>query len=335
MSRTKLFVSYSHRDYDWLERLRIHLALLERRELIHVWVDTQIAFGANWQEEIERALDEATVALLLVSPDFLASSYIWDEDKEMDRIMAHAELGMDVLSLIIRPCAWQLEENLARFQARPAEGRALSTVSEAQVDLDLAALVYELAARVWKLPASLASQEWGRAEQYQASPSPAAANNGGSYQGPNVSGTETGAGTTTTFQGTALSELPQSWTGPYSNYITLRLTIRDQQGRDFQGSIRYLNTDTVTSVEGRFEEDFQEIVADLRPIIDGTDVPEAQLALRFKETGYEIEGTQRISFAGEYRALVLGNSIVGAWFGDDGHLAAGFNLTRDNLLNGG
>jgi hypothetical protein len=330
MSRTKLFVSYSHRDRDWLEQLRIHLAVLERRGLIHVWSDTQIAFGTNWEQEIEKALDESTVAVLLISPAFLASSYIWDEEKEMDRIMAHTEQGMEVLPLIIRPCAWQLEENLAQFQARPAEGRPLSTVSEAQVDLDFAALVYELAVRVEELPASLASQEWERAEQYQASPNLGSTSNGSSYQGPKLPGTETGMGTPTTFQGAALSELPQSWTGPYSTYLTLRLTIQDQQGRDFQGSIRYLNMDTVTSVEGRFEEDFQEIVADLRPRIDGAYVREAQLALRFKETRYEIEGTQRISFAGEYRALVLGNSIVGAWFAQDGHLAAEFDLTHDD-----
>src|ERR687894_656546 len=107
MSRENVFVSYSHRDRGWLEWLMVHLAVLERRRLIHVWSDTRIAFGADWEVEIERALSESRVAVLLVSPAFLASDYIWS--KELPRIMGHREQGMEVLPLIIRPCAWQLE----------------------------------------------------------------------------------------------------------------------------------------------------------------------------------------------------------------------------------
>ena len=42
MARTKLFISYSHRDRGWLEQLKSHLALLERRGLVQVWSDTRI-----------------------------------------------------------------------------------------------------------------------------------------------------------------------------------------------------------------------------------------------------------------------------------------------------
>jgi hypothetical protein len=328
MSRTKLFVSYSHRDHDWLERLRLHLAVLERQGLIHVWSDTRIELGADWEEEIEGALSESRVAVLLVSPAFLASAYIWE--KEMPHIIEHKKQCMEVWPLVIRPCAWRLEENLAKLQARPAEGRALSTESEAQADLDLTRFVYEIAARIEKFSGELATQEMELAEQYRARPSQQSTGADRGYESLRISDSGISSAVPTDLLGEALVTQPQSWTGRYSDYITLRLTIQNQQDRDFQGSIRYLNTDTVTAVEGRFEEDSQQIVADLQPIIDGTNVREAQLALRFRETGYEIEGTQRISFAGEYRALMMGNSIVGAWFGEDGHLAADLYLTRDD-----
>jgi hypothetical protein len=57
MERTKIFVSYSHRDRKWLDRLKVHLALLERKDTLHIWSDTRIDIGERWQEEIENALE--------------------------------------------------------------------------------------------------------------------------------------------------------------------------------------------------------------------------------------------------------------------------------------
>jgi predicted nucleotide-binding protein len=98
MDRTKVFVSYSHRDWTWLERLKVHLALLQRRGVVHVWSDTRIEVGAQWRDEIEAALTESRVAVLLITPDFLASEFVWNE--EMPKILAHKEEGMLLLPLI-------------------------------------------------------------------------------------------------------------------------------------------------------------------------------------------------------------------------------------------
>ena len=157
MERTKLFVSYNHRDRTWLERLKVHLTLLERRGLVHVWSDTRIEVGARWKEEIESALAGARVAVLLVSADFLASDFIWNE--EMPRILAHQKQGMVVLPLIARPCAWLIAPELAELQARPVDGRPLSLGTEADVDRDLTEFVYEIAGRLEQLPGAVASKE--------------------------------------------------------------------------------------------------------------------------------------------------------------------------------
>lgn len=69
--RPRVFVSYSHNDREWLERLRVHLKPL--RGQIDLWDDTRIKPGAVWYEEIKRGLEGARAALLLVSADFLAS----------------------------------------------------------------------------------------------------------------------------------------------------------------------------------------------------------------------------------------------------------------------
>src|SRR5438874_7846973 len=112
MTRTKLFVSYSRRDQNWLDLVMRHLAVLERKGVLHVWSDTRIGAGGRWKEEINKALGESRVAVLLVSPNFLASEFIWRE--EMTEIVRHRdqENGLVVLPLIIRPCAWMLAPEL-------------------------------------------------------------------------------------------------------------------------------------------------------------------------------------------------------------------------------
>ena len=156
--RTKLFISYSHRDSYWLERLELHLALLEREKIVHVWSDTRTNIGDRWEKEIDKALTESKVAVLMITPAFLASNYIWGKDKEIDRILAH-QPDMLVLPLITKPCAWRIAEKLAELQARPRDGRALSLGSDAAIDSDLAAFVYELAGLLGKMTSSAASDE--------------------------------------------------------------------------------------------------------------------------------------------------------------------------------
>src|ERR1700733_11862884 len=150
MSRTKIFVSYSHDDTIWKDRFLQQIAVLERLGLVDIWSDSKIKAGAAWEEEIEAALTAAKVAVLLISPAFLASQFIWD--KEMPRIIAHSAQGMEVLPLIVRPCAWRLLNELARLQACPKGGRALSIGNEGQINSDLSDFAYELAKQIGKSP---------------------------------------------------------------------------------------------------------------------------------------------------------------------------------------
>ncbi len=45
LAERKVFISYSHKDAKWLERLRVHLKPIERDRIIDLWDDTKIAVG--------------------------------------------------------------------------------------------------------------------------------------------------------------------------------------------------------------------------------------------------------------------------------------------------
>jgi hypothetical protein len=132
-ARNQVFVSYSHRDKYWLERLQVHLRPLERRGLLVRWDDTRIAAGQRWRQEIKAAIDAAAVAILLVSPDFLASDFI-DNDELPPLLKAAEEEGTVVLPLIISPCAFSRTPSLSQFQAVNPPSETLKGMTEAQQD---------------------------------------------------------------------------------------------------------------------------------------------------------------------------------------------------------
>jgi TIR domain len=74
--RPYIFISYCRKDEFWKNRLVTHLSVLEQENLLEVWSDQEIGAGSEWLKEIEQAIDKSSVAVLLISVDFLASQFI-------------------------------------------------------------------------------------------------------------------------------------------------------------------------------------------------------------------------------------------------------------------
>jgi len=114
--RTKVFISYSHQDTSWLERLRVHLKPLERDYALDIWDDSKIQAGSKWLEEIKRATQSAKVALLIISADFLASDFITNH--ELPPLLNVAEKdGAVIMPLIVSPSRFKSTTSLSKFQA--------------------------------------------------------------------------------------------------------------------------------------------------------------------------------------------------------------------------
>jgi hypothetical protein len=114
-STPRLFISYSHADRQCLERLLIHLRPLERAKLIACWSDTNIRTGDKWRKEIQKNIDEAAIAILLVSADFLASEFI--VNNELPPLLMGAEArGVRILPVILKPCGFVRDRVLSNFQ---------------------------------------------------------------------------------------------------------------------------------------------------------------------------------------------------------------------------
>lgn len=127
-----VFISYSHSDRGWLERLECMLSPLVRNGTVVAWADTSIQPGEEWRREIRSALAVAGVAVLLVSDNFLASEFI--VEWEMPALVEAAESrGLKILWIYIRPCLYE-ETIINSYQAAHDISCALEELDQASQD---------------------------------------------------------------------------------------------------------------------------------------------------------------------------------------------------------
>jgi hypothetical protein len=112
----QVFISYSHADRHWLERLQVHLSPLGEGYDVDMWDDTRLRPGSRWREEIRVAVEKADVAILLVSADFLASDFI-RRNELPPLLQAAEEEGLRVLPVILCPSFFLKTPELSRFTA--------------------------------------------------------------------------------------------------------------------------------------------------------------------------------------------------------------------------
>ena len=126
--RDQIFISYSHRDAEWLQKLRDILTPLVRNGSIRLWSDLDIQAGQNWQQEIDEALVATKVAVLLVTHHFLASRFI--VEYEIPILLAAERLKLvKIVWIAVGASLWE-ETELRYKQAANDPNRPLNTLPD-------------------------------------------------------------------------------------------------------------------------------------------------------------------------------------------------------------
>src|ERR1019366_5767293 len=99
----KIFCSFAEEDASLLRQLERHLAPLEHEGLITVWHKRQVTPGIDWKVEVDRYLNTASLILLLISPNFLASNYQYGVELRQ-AMQRHASNEAQVIPIVLRPC---------------------------------------------------------------------------------------------------------------------------------------------------------------------------------------------------------------------------------------
>src|SRR6266567_1985639 len=121
----EVFYSYAHKDASWRNELEKHLSLLHRQGLITAWHDRHILPGTDWAQAIDEHLERASVILLLISADFLASDYCYG--LEMQRALErHQANEARVIPILLRPVDWN-NAPFAYLQALPTGAKPITT----------------------------------------------------------------------------------------------------------------------------------------------------------------------------------------------------------------
>ena len=125
MTVPSVFISYSHKDEIWKDRLLPHLGMLEKAGRLTIWEDKDIDAGATWYDEIKKAMEDAEVAVCLISADYLNSDFCLKEEIPYF-LECRKSNGMVLLPILIRPCAWDAIDWLKAIQMLPRDGKAVA-----------------------------------------------------------------------------------------------------------------------------------------------------------------------------------------------------------------
>ena len=128
-----IFVSYSHNDSEWLKRWEMMSKPMAKANGMVFWSDKKLQSG-RWEQQIKDAMRKSEAVVLLVSPAFLASDFIMDNELPYF-LKANANENKQVFWMLLEPCDMRHypARKIKAFQAITTDGnlRALSEMTNA------------------------------------------------------------------------------------------------------------------------------------------------------------------------------------------------------------
>ncbi len=145
IARSRIFVSYSHRGEGpkWKAALLRSLCVLEHHGLVDVWQDGKIRVSSFWDDDIKHAMDDARLAVLLLTKEALESEFILNTEFPFLRERQRQD-NLPVFPVICEDCDWRAHDWIRATQA-PNQSKPLSRLSEPAQDAVFRKLAIDIA----------------------------------------------------------------------------------------------------------------------------------------------------------------------------------------------
>jgi hypothetical protein len=128
----KVFISHSHEDTSWAERLRVRIGASSEGAL-DVWSDARLGSGGNWRARLEQAIRTANLIVVLLSPDYVLSSFV--SLVELPLILSRGREGAAaIIPIVLRPIQLPRESPLWRWQFVNLPDRPLVSLGSSDLD---------------------------------------------------------------------------------------------------------------------------------------------------------------------------------------------------------
>ncbi|WP_437520068.1 protein kinase [Sorangium sp. So ce726] len=149
----RLLISFAPEDRDLKDQLIQHLQVLERFAGLKLWEADRIRPGDTTLQAFDAALDQADVALMLISPDFLASDLL--QDVEVPKLFQrHEQGGLKVIPVLLRSCCWEAHPWLGTLNPLPTSDEAIASFEGDRRDRALTEVVREIVGLAAKVTGS-------------------------------------------------------------------------------------------------------------------------------------------------------------------------------------
>jgi TIR domain len=112
------FLSYAHNDYSDFRTFMSHMMSIRRAYSVEIWADNRIHAGYGWSKAIEDAINSSSIFILLASPSFFESAYIYGTEIPVIR-ERRIRSGALVIPVVVKRCYWQILSGI--LQAVPTK----------------------------------------------------------------------------------------------------------------------------------------------------------------------------------------------------------------------
>ncbi|KPA16994.1 Toll-Interleukin receptor domain protein [Candidatus Magnetomorum sp. HK-1] len=137
----KIFISYSHEDRHWLDKLLPFLKVLKMNG-IDYWFDENISTGNNWSLEIQNAIETSRMTICILTNNFLSSEFI--QNREIPELQSRQIQGMKIIHILAEDCLWNIVNWLKNIQIYPKNGIPLEALTEKEQKKKFMEIVSEI-----------------------------------------------------------------------------------------------------------------------------------------------------------------------------------------------